>query len=114
MGWEVIMDLKYICIILCILVLPAVGQNSPEKGSGQSIPAWLDNINPANYMLLAADLSSPFQMDGDISAQAEAQELNLTAETGSAAQKVHSFSARQRIATGQEGCPTTSIDIVVK
>ena len=108
------MDLKYISLILCILVLPAVGQNSPETGAGQSVPAWLENINPADYMLLAGDLNSPFKMDGDISAKAEAQELNQTTETGSSAQKVHSFSARQRIATSQEGCPTTWIDIVVE
>ncbi len=107
------MDLKYIGLILCILVLPAAGQNSSETGSGQSVPAWLENINPADYMLLAGDLNSPFQMDGDISAKAEAQELTLATEKGSGAQKVHSFSARQRIATRKEDCPTTSIDIVV-
>jgi HEAT repeat protein len=108
------MDLKYICIILCILVLPAVGQNSPQAGTGQSIPAWLENINPADYMLLAKDLSSPFQMDGDISAQAEAQELTQDTEKGSGAQKVQTFTARQKIATSKEGCPTTSIDVVVE
>ncbi|MDD2836815.1 MAG: HEAT repeat domain-containing protein, partial [Methanothrix sp.] len=108
------MDLKYICIILCILVLPVVGQNSPEIDSSQSVPAWLESINPADYMLLAKDLSSPFQMDGDISAQAEAQELTLDAEKGSGTEKVQKFSARQKIATSKEGCPTTSIDIVVE
>lgn len=108
------MGLKYIGIILCILVLPAVGQNSPETWNGQSVPAWLENINPADYMLLASDLSAPFQMDGDISAEAEAQELTLATEKGSGAQKVHSFSARQKIATSQENCPTTAIDIVVE
>lgn len=108
------MDLKYIYLILCILVLPAVAQNSSETGVVQGVPAWLESINPADYMLLAGDLSSPFQIEDEISAKAEAQELNLTAETGSAAQKVHSFSARQRIASGQEGCPTTSIEIVVE
>ncbi|MEI6103451.1 MAG: hypothetical protein WCP70_05855 [Methanothrix sp.] len=94
--------------------MPAVAQNSSETGTGQSVPAWLENITPADYMLLAGDLSSPFQMDGDISAKAEAQELNQTTETTSSAQKVHSFSARQKIATSKEGCPTTSIDIVVE
>ena len=85
-----------------------------KQGPARASPAWLENINPADYMLLAGDLSAPFQMDGEISAKAEAQELNQATETGSAAQKVHSFSARQKIATSQEDCPTTSIDIVVE
>jgi hypothetical protein len=114
MGWEAMMVLKYICIIFCILVLPAVAQNSSETGAGQSVPAWLENINPADYMLLAGDLSSPFQMDGDISANAEAQELTQATEKGSGTQKVHTFTVRQKIATSKEGCPTTSIDIVVE
>jgi len=105
--------LKYICLIFCILVLPTFGQDSQENGTGQSVPAWLENINPADYMLLAGDLSAPFQMDGDISAKAEAQELTLATEKGSGAQTVHSFSARQKIAANKEDCPTTSIDIVV-
>jgi hypothetical protein len=114
MEWEAMMDLKYICIILCILVLPAVGQNSLQEESGQSVPAWLESINPADYMLLAADLSSPFQMDGDISAKAEAQELTQATENGSGTEKVQAFTARQKIAISKEGCPTTSIDIVVE
>ena len=65
-------------------------------------------------MLLASDLSSPFRMDGDISAKAEAQELTLAAEKGSGTEKVQTFAARQKIATSKESCPTTSIDIVVE
>ncbi len=108
------MDLKYICLILCILVLPAAGQNSNQGEASQAPPAWIEDIDPADYMLLASDLKSPFQMDGDISAKAEAQELTLTTEKGIGVQKVHTFTARQKIATSQEGCPTTTIDIVVE
>ncbi|MFZ3149463.1 MAG: HEAT repeat domain-containing protein [Methanothrix sp.] len=93
--------------------MPTFGQDTQENGTGQSVPAWLENINPADYMLLAGDLSAPFQMDGDISAKAEAQKLTLTTEKGSGAQTVHSFSARQKISANKEDCPTTSIDIVV-
>ena len=88
------MNIKHIdhAIILFLLVLSASGQDSDQIEGSAAPPDWLSSINPADCMLLADDLSAPFRMDGDISAQAEAADASLATESGSSTQKVYSFS----------------------
>lgn len=54
------MESKQFCSILFwMFVLPVVGQGVDQTGAIQSVPPWLENINPADYFLITSDLIPP-------------------------------------------------------
>lgn len=79
------MESKQFCVVLFwMLVLPAVGQGVEQADASQAVPPWLDNINPADYVLIASDLSPPFvfQKDPGIIARANSTGMAVTTPTG--------------------------------
>ncbi len=73
-------------IALCLLLLVSIfsivsGQDVISQGAGGP-PGWLQNINPADYMLLAADLHDPFVFEGEISADAMSSGAGTTTSAG--------------------------------
>lgn len=62
-------------IILFILASPVVTLSSAQEASNQDPPAWLEEINPADYALLDSDLPGGLHVAGDIVAYADAAEM---------------------------------------
>jgi len=67
-----------------MLVLPAVGQGVDQTGAIQAVPPWLENINPADYVLIESDLIPPFvfQEDPGIIASANSTGMALSTPAG--------------------------------
>lgn len=80
-------------ILLCLVVLPAAGENSVQANGAQAVPAWLENVNPADYALIASDLKEPFifNVDYGIQAFANSTGMKVTTATGNAEQTQISF-----------------------
>jgi hypothetical protein len=78
MSWSKIA----LCLLLLISINPfALCQDAISQEAGGP-PGWLENINPADYMLLASDLHDPFVFDGEISADAVASGSGTTTSAG--------------------------------
>jgi hypothetical protein len=76
------MNSKHIgLILLCLTVLPAAGVDSSQDKENQGVPAWLENINPADYALTASDLRAPFAFYEDFGIQASANSTGMTVAT---------------------------------
>jgi hypothetical protein len=94
-----------ICFIL-FYMLAALGAG--QENAGQP-PEWLQNINPADYVLLASDLHDPFAFSGDIGAEAKSLGTAVTAGRGLERQDVAYLQAGQSIKYigpgSREDCP---------
>lgn len=101
------------CVFLFVLVLHISIQCSAQEKSSPALPAWLESINPADYMLLAPDLNDPFAIEEEISASAEAAVLNLATEGGNGTKETYSFRAEEKVKVKGDMCPA-HITIIVK
>ena len=83
--------IRLVCVLVAILVV-CCGAVLAQPGGP---PQWLQDLNPADYVLLAKDLQPPFKYGTDPEAEAEAKGTNIT--VGGKTQTV----ARFHLATSQ-------------
>jgi hypothetical protein len=76
------------CLLFTAALFPgAVGEDvSPSET--MSPGGWMENVNPADYALLAADLKDPFAFEGEINAQASSTGYAITTSKGLERQNV--------------------------
>jgi len=78
MTWS---EISFCLLLLAVFFPLADGQNAGDPGA-PSAPGWMQDINPADYALLEADLRHPFAFDGEIIAQASSTGYALTTSKG--------------------------------
>ena len=77
--------IRFVCMLVAILVV-SCGAVLAQPGGP---PQWLQDLNPADYVLLVKDIKPPFKYGTDPEAQAEAKGTNIT--VGGKTQTVTSF-----------------------
>lgn len=73
--------MKHASLLLMVSVAFAV-LTSPVPLQAQQPPQWLQDLNPADYALLAADLAPGLTFRGEINAEARAVEIGMTDAQG--------------------------------
>ncbi len=68
--------------MLAAALLPFAAASDGSAQSAQNAPGWMEDVNPADYALLAADLHDPFAFDGEIQAEASSTGYALTTSKG--------------------------------
>ncbi len=93
MTWR---DIFFCLVLLAVYFSLADGQNAGEQGAPNA-PSFMQNINPADYALLAADLREPFAFDGEINAEASSTGYTLTTSKGLERKNVSFLEVQQNI-----------------
>jgi len=63
-------------------LFPAAAGDETSPPEVSSPGGWMEDINPADYALLAADLKDPFKFEGEINAQASSTGFAITTSKG--------------------------------
>ena len=64
-----------ICLLFMAALFPAAAGDEKSPPEVSSPGGWMEDINPADYALLAADLKDPFRFEGEINARPAALAL---------------------------------------
>ena len=87
---------------ITVLIGLAVAASAPLHAQAPQPPQWLQQINPGDYALLAADLVQGLAFEGDINAEAQAVELGVTDAQGqTSVQQSFVFNLIQAIGAAQ-------------
>lgn len=92
-----------ICLLFMAALFPAAAGDETSPPEVSSPGGWMEDINPADYALLAADLKDPFKFEGEINAQASSTGFAITTSKGLERQNVSFLELTQEVSI--EGMP---------
>ncbi|NPV61780.1 MAG: hypothetical protein HPY61_03975 [Methanotrichaceae archaeon] len=75
-------------LLFAAALFPAAAGEETGLSETSSPGGWMENVNPADYALLAADLKDPFRFEGEINAQASSTGYAITTSKGLERQNV--------------------------
>jgi hypothetical protein len=77
-----------LCLLLLLSIFPIVSCQDATSQGAVDPPGWMQNINPADYALLEADLHEPFAFEGEINAEASSMGYGMVTSKGLERQNV--------------------------